>query len=423
MDVIETRRDLHQHPEVGFTEFRTASHVVQVLGSLGYRVLYGADAIHPSSRRGVPSDEQLRHAYERAIRDGASAETLVNMEGGLTAVIGVLRGKQPGPTIAFRFDMDALPILESNDVNHLPKTFGFRSAYDGNMHACGHDGHTAIGLALAERMAHQNFSGTLKLIFQPAEEGGRGAYAMAKKGVMDDVGKLFCLHLGLDAQLGEIYGGSTDFLATTKLLIEFHGVPSHSGATPEKGRNALLGAATALLNIHAVPRFSTSTTRVNVGLLEGGTALNIVPYYAKMLVETRAADAETNKEVERRVRTIAENSASMHELTCNVSIIGEATTMTCDEELVSLVLEEARKITGFKSFNNYHKAGASEDASFLMRAVQEHGGHATYMVIGTPIAAPHHNQKFDIGEDALPMAVDLLEKIGLRTLTGGNSNE
>ncbi|QSO47282.1 amidohydrolase [Alicyclobacillus mengziensis] len=423
VDMIFTRRDLHQHPEVGFTEFRTASHVVKTLKSLGYQVFYGADAIDLASRRGVPADEQLNNAYERAIRDGADVETLSNMKGGLTAVVATLQGKAPGPTIAFRFDMDALPIIESEDADHIPANLGFRSVYDGNMHACGHDGHTAIGLALAERMTDANFAGTLKLIFQPAEEGGRGAYAMAQKGVVNDVDKLFCLHLGLDTQLGEIYGGSTDFLATTKLMIEFQGVPSHAGATPEKGRNALLGAATALLNIHALPRFSSSTTRINVGLLQGGTALNIIPYYAKMLVETRAADKDANKELERRVRVIAENSAAMHELDCSVTVIGEATTMTCDEGLVELVLDEARKVEGFSSFHHYHKAGASEDASFLIRAVQEHGGQATYMVIGTPIPAPHHNQKFDIDEAALPMAVNLLERIGRRALTGGDTRE
>lgn len=416
LDVKGLRRDLHRHPEVGFTEFRTASKVIEILSSLGYEVLYGADAIDSEARRAVPNVKELDSAYERAVRDGAREEILERMKGGLTAVVGVLHGHDPGPTAAFRFDMDALPVHESADADHTPFREGFGSEYDGNMHACGHDGHTAIGLGLAERMADRHFSGTLKLIFQPAEEGGRGAFAMVERGVLDGVDTLFCMHLGLDVPAGEVCGGSTDFLATTKMLAEFTGLPSHAGAAPEKGRNALLGAASALLNIHALPRFGSSATRINVGVLEGGTATNIIPYYAKMLIETRAADRGTNKELERRVRLIVEHSASMHELEQRISVVGEATTIVCDEELVSWVLDEARQVPGFNSFKNYHKAGASEDASFMMRAVQEKGGRATYMVIGTPLAAPHHNQKFDIGEEALPMAVNLLERLGRRML-------
>ncbi|HET7577872.1 MAG TPA: amidohydrolase, partial [Bacillales bacterium] len=291
MDLIELRRDLHQHPEVGFTEFRTAGKVVETLQSLGYQVLYGADALEADSRKGVPEEEELQKAYERALKDGANPKILEKMKGGLTAVIGILEGEQPGPTIAFRFDMDALPILESEDDDHVPFAQGFRSKYEGNMHACAHDGHTSIGLALAEKMVEQSFSGTLMLIFQPAEEGGRGAYSIVQKGIVDEVDKIYCMHLGLDIPLGEIYGGTSDWLASTKMVAHFHGVPSHSGAAPEKGRNALLGAATALLNIHALPRYSNGRTRVGVGILEGGTAPNIIPYYAKMTLETRSDKA------------------------------------------------------------------------------------------------------------------------------------
>lgn len=416
MDVIALRRELHQYPEVGFTEFWTASKVVEVLESIGFDVIYGEDAMDAESRRGVPSNDQLEDAYQRAIQNGANIHIAKKMKGGFTGVIGILYGRQPGPTIAFRFDMDALPVVESSDQDHIPHMKGFRSRFEENMHACCHDGHTAIGLLFASKMANRDFSGTLKLIFQPAEEGGRGACSMVKKGVVDDVNKLYCLHLGLDEPLGTICGGSTDWLASTKLSVHFYGVPSHSGFTPEKGRNALLGAATATLNIHAIPRFSTATTRVNVGILQAGTAPNIVPNLAHMVVETRASSGEVNKELEKRVRDIVIHSAMMHELQYSLEVIGEATTLSCDESLVTTVLEEARRVDGFASFKQYKKAGASEDASFLMQRVQELGGKTTYMVIGTNLSAPHHHHKFDIDEKALPMGVDLLEKIALREL-------
>jgi aminobenzoyl-glutamate utilization protein A len=417
MDVVELRRDLHQHPEVGFTEFRTASKVVETLQHLGYKVLYGSDAIDSQSRRGMPPTDELEHAYQKALSDGANPDILERMHGGNTAVVGILEGKKPGPTVAFRFDMDALPIGESSDADHLPYKHGFRSNYEGSMHACAHDGHTAIGMCFAENMANRNFSGTLMLLFQPAEEGGRGANAMVQKGIVDNVDEIYCLHLGLGVPLGEIYGGSTDWLATTKSEVHFHGVPAHSGLAPEKGRNALVGAATALLNIHALPRYSSGPTRVNVGILESGTAPNIIPHHAKLVVETRADSEEINKDLANRVNTIIKNSASMHELDEETHIIGEATTITCDDELVLKVIDQAQHIDGLNSFKKYYKAGAGEDASLLIRRVQESGGKGTYMIVGTAIAAPHHHQKFDIDEKALPMAVQLLENIAISKLT------
>ncbi|GAA4714614.1 amidohydrolase [Brevibacillus fulvus] len=417
MDLIALRRDLHQHPELGFTEFRTAAKVVEQLTALGYEVLYGQDAIDGESRRGLPSPEVLEDAYQRALRDGANPQIVEKMRGGYTAVIGILKGKAPGPTVAFRFDMDALPILESTDHDHYPQAAGFRSLYEGNMHACGHDGHTTIGLGLAEKLADGNFSGTVKLIFQPAEEGVRGAYAVVQKGMLDDVDYLFCHHLGTNVPLGEVHGSCAGFLATTKMAAYFEGVSAHAGASPEQGRNALLGAATALLNIHAIPRFSTGETRINVGVLEGGTAANIIPQSARMVVETRSATEEVNQELERRVRNIIAQSAAMHELNYRIEVIGAAIPIHSDQELAELAIEEAKQVEGFTAFQvGAANSIGSEDASFMIRRVQERGGKATYMVIGTDIPAPHHHPKFDIQEEVLPRSVKLLERIARRTL-------
>lgn len=416
MNVISQRRALHQHPEIGFTEFRTAQTVVEKLQSLEFQVIYGADAIDPDTRRGLPPEEEVQFAYERALKDGANPAIVEHMKGGLTAVVGTRKGNSPGPTIAFRFDMDALPIHESMDTDHLPQSKGFRSTYDGAMHACAHDGHTAIGLALAEKMAHGNFSGTLKLIFQPAEEGGRGAFAMMQKGMVDDVDQIFCMHLGLDVPFGEISGGSAGWLASKKFLAKYYGIPSHAGGAPEKGRNALVGAATALLNIHSLPRFSSAETRINVGVLEGGSAPNIIPHFANMQIEARSTSDHVLNDLVERVLNIISHSAEMHELEYEVETIGEATTIDCDEELVTTVLDEAKQIGGFDSFKERVHTGVGEDASWLIRRVQENGGKGTYMIIGTDIAASHHHQKFDINEDVLPMSVDLLENIADKSL-------
>lgn len=417
-DVISLRRAFHRHPEVGFTEFWTASRVVGELTRIGFNVAVGAEVQDPGARRGVPSAEELAAARDRAQRDGADPEVVNRMEGGLTAVVATLAGRRPGPTVGFRFDMDALPIEESTTPHHLPAREGFASGYGGSMHACGHDGHTAIGLTLAARMADGDFAGTLKLLFQPAEEGGRGARSMVAGGAVDDLDRLFCMHLGTGPGMGEICGGSHGHFATSKLAVTLTGVPAHAAGAPQLGRNALVGAATALLNIHAMPRFSTSDTRINVGQLIGGTGTNIIPHHARMAVETRAQDPDVNQELERRVRAIVAAAAEMHELQHDVELVGEAWTISCDDELVDVVLEEARQVDGFYSFQRSHAAIGSEDASLLMRHVQERGGKATYMVVGTSIAAPHHNDRFDFDEEALPLAVELLERVARRSLDG-----
>ncbi|KAB2338603.1 M20 family metallo-hydrolase [Cytobacillus depressus] len=418
MEVISLRREFHKHPELGFTEFWTASKVVEILESLNYKVLYGRDVIDEQSRRGVPTQNILDEAFSRASQHGANQTILERMTGGNTAVVGVLEGKRKGPTVAFRFDMDALPIQESTNAEHFPFSLGFNSKFNGNMHACAHDGHTAMGLALAERLANRDFCGTLKLIFQPAEEGGRGAYAMTQKGVVDDVDFIFCSHLGLDLPLGEVHGGNSTFLASSKLEVEFHGVPSHAGGTPEKGCNALLGAATALLNIHALPRFSGGITRVNVGILKGGTAANIIPQQASMVVEVRSDKADICDELLNRVYKIIKHSAEMHGLTYETKIIGGSTTIQPDPELVSIVLQEAKKINGFTTFKEDSDVSVgSEDASFFINRVQELGGKGTYMNIGSPLPAPHHHHEFDIDENVLPLAVNLLENIARRMLS------
>jgi len=417
MNVIEQRRDFHRYPEQGFLEFRTASIVAKTLKNLGFEVLCGKEAMVPEARFGVPEEEKLAKAYQQALHQGADPLLLKKMQGGNTAVVGIWKAENSASTIAFRFDMDALPIKESEETDHFPFKEGFSSCLEGSMHACAHDGHTAIGLAFAEKIAEIAPAQTIKLIFQPAEEGGRGAVAIVEKGILDNVSHLFCFHLGLNLPLGEVHGGLSNFLATYKLKAAFTGIPSHAGASPEKGANALLAASTALLNIHALPRFSTEKTRINVGVLEGGTAANIIPAHAKMLVETRAESWEVNEELKERVENIIAGSGAMHGVQTEIEVIGEATTAVSDAVLMDLVIKEAKKVSGFTKFQLESNSNlGSEDATFMMRRVQEYGGKATYMIIGSPLPAPHHHHRFDIDEKVLPMSVELLTGIVKRML-------
>lgn len=409
MDVVERRRQLHRLPEVGFCEFHTSWVVVCELDRLGYQLRWGSAAMDLSAVRGLPEPAELEHAKDRAVALGADPRLVGELDGGGTAVVARLVGSRPGPVTALRFDMDALPVEESDDPEHAPRRLGFRSQHPGQMHACGHDGHVAIGLALAERLADRDFGGELRLIFQPAEEGGRGAAPLVAAGVCADVDRLVCLHLGLGLPVGHIAAGSVGFFANAKLKVLFEGVPAHAAASPELGRNALLGAATALLNIHGLPRFSTADTRVNVGVLRGGTAANIVAARAEMMVETRSTDGSVNEELNRRVHEIVKHAAAMHELQVRIDTIGGATTASCDRALVDAFVHAARSMPSDLQVVDDHDVRVSDDATLLMRSVQSHGGLATYLVVGASSPGPHHSSTFDIDERALPLAVDLLE--------------
>ena len=178
--LITRRRDFHNYPEVAWTEFRTASIVADTLASLGYQVLTGEEVINQEAMMGVPSAEELEEQMKRALRQGANPQWVEKMQGGKTGVVGVMSFSKPGPTVAFRFDMDANDVIEAEVDGHRPYREGFASVNKGAMHACGHDGHTTLGLSLAEVLVglKDALTGTVKIIFQPAEEGVRGAKAM-----------------------------------------------------------------------------------------------------------------------------------------------------------------------------------------------------------------------------------------------------
>ncbi|MCQ2406891.1 MAG: M20/M25/M40 family metallo-hydrolase, partial [Oscillospiraceae bacterium] len=176
-EIIAFRRDIHSHPELGWLEMRTASLIARKLKEFGCdEVLIGEAVCERAARMGVPSDAVLEEHYKWAGENGADPEFLPSTKGGMTGVIGILRCGE-GPTVAMRFDIDALPIIENSGEGHYPAKCGFRSENEGVMHACGHDGHIASGIGTAKVLCslRDKLHGTVKFIFQPAEEGVRGA--------------------------------------------------------------------------------------------------------------------------------------------------------------------------------------------------------------------------------------------------------
>lgn len=419
---IARRRDFHKHAETAWTEFRTASLVARTLQELGYEVLAGAAVTEAKGMMGVPPAAELARQYERALGQGADREWAEKLAGGKTGVVGVMRFGRPGPTVALRVDMDANDLVEAEDTGHRPAREGFASINKGAMHGCGHDGHTAIGLGVAEVMAglKGKLAGTLKLIFQPAEEGVRGAKAMLLAGVADDVNYLVGVHLGVTMRkTGQVAPRTEGFLATTKLDATFTGLPAHAGAAPEAGRNAILAAATATLSLHAISRHSQGASRVNVGVFQGGSGRNVIPAKAVIKLETRGATTVINDYVCDEARRILRAAAEMYGCQLQVEEAGGAAGCGCDEALVARIRQVIERQGLLPEILPAGNIGGSEDCTYLMERVQQNGGQASYVMLGTNLVAGHHDSHFDIDEEALVPGIALMSGVAADLLTRG----
>ncbi len=410
------RRDLHTYPETGWTEFRTASMIIKELQRLGFEVHFGAEVIDEASMMGVPAAADLEKYMQRAVNEGADPELVAKMAGGKTGVMGILHGVKPGNTVAFRFDMDCNDVEEEACSGHRPADEGFASKHSNAMHACGHDGHVTIGLAVAQLLAanRELLSGTVKLIFQPAEEGVRGAYAMVNKGIVDDVDYLFGGHIGFKAVESDSLVCLTDgFLATTKLDAEYRGVSSHAGLAPELGKNALLAAAQASISLNTIARHGKGASRINVGVLQAGTGRNVVPDIAQLKLETRGADTEINEFMVAEATRMLEACAQMYDVSVKITKAGSAPACMADKELSAEVAGLAKESGRYSHIIDYMDMGGSEDCAYFMQRVQQCGGRALYLMYGTEIAAGHHNSHFDFNENCLWKAAGMLTNLAV----------
>ena len=419
---IVRRRDFHMHAEAAWTEFRTASIVAKTLHGLGFRALVGEEVVEGSAMMGVPAPAELDRQVERALAQGGDKGWVEQMRGGKTGVVGVMKFAKPGPTVALRVDMDANDLVESDDPKHRPAREGFASVNKGAMHACGHDGHTAMGLGVAEVLAglKDRLAGTIKLIFQPAEEGVRGAKAMMARGVVDDVKYIVGAHLGVNLKkTGQVACRTEGFLATTKFDAVFTGVPAHAGGAPETGRNALLAAATATLSLHAISRHSQGASRVNVGVIQGGTGRNVIPANAIIKVETRGATTAINEYVYAEAVRIVEAAAAMQGVKVALQLMGGAAGCGNDPALVERIRQVAERQRLFTEILPAGNIGGSEDCTYFMERVQKNGGQAAFVMVGTELAAGHHDCFFDFNEDALVPGIALLAGVAADLLTRG----
>lgn len=414
--LISLRREFHMYPEAGWTEFRTTARIVQELLNEGIPVRWGKDIHSPENMPGMPSQHILEQSWQRALEQTGLEDILLPMKGGFTGCIAEIRGANPGKTTVFRVDIDACQLEECHEPSHFPAKEGFASRHAKCMHACGHDAHAAIGVGAA-KLLWQNrdkLRGTVYVLFQPAEEGLRGAASMNIAALPHKCDRLIGLHVGVyDYPVGTVAVSSTGFLSSTKLDAVFHGKAAHAGICPELGRNAMAAGAKAVLQLLDLPNKHEGLCRVNVGTFQAGTGRNVIPAEAHITIETRSDCPDKNTQLSTEAQDICKEAAKACGCTVDILPMGGANTAVCDE---SLAEDIAKIISDMPEINKIYPSlpfGGSEDITTMMNTVQQRGGKATEMILCTPLIAPHHNDRFDTDEKVIGLGAEILKTLGL----------
>ncbi|MCI8510582.1 MAG: M20 family metallo-hydrolase [Lachnospiraceae bacterium] len=421
--MIERRRDLHKYAESGWYEMRTSSIIARILTELGYKVLTGRQVCEDEERMGLPSPGKLEEHFTLSLAQGAVSEFMTeDVKNGFTGVIGILSCGE-GPVTALRFDIDALGGIETEEADHKPNREGFSSVNHGVMHACGHDGHTAIGLAVAEILTELKdaLHGTVKLIFQPAEEGVKGGKSVVGHGHLDDVDFFLSGHIysEKDAPDCDVITGTVGPLATCKYDVTYHGKAAHAGTAPQRGKNALLAAVAAVQELMSIPRYMGGTSLVNVGKLISGTARNVIPDEAFMEVEVRGDSQEILAYMKENALRIIKAAADLQGCTADITVAGEAEPLKSDESFAREIADVLTahlpdiRVSPLFQFRN----PGSEDASFMMNRVQSHGGKAVYMRFLTELKTGVHERRYDFNEAVMKTAAAIYAAAVFHLLT------
>ena len=379
-DMVAMRRDLHEHPELAFEEVRTSGIVAQRLQTLGLEVQAGVAK---------------------------------------TGVVGLLRGgaSKPGAkTIAIRADMDALPIYELNEIE-------YRSTIDGKMHACGHDGHTSILLAVAEILTkrRQELPGNVKFVFQPAEETIGGAEPMVKEGAMEGVDGVIGLHLFSNYPGGRVgVRAGTVFASADKVVLRVQGKGGHA-AIPETAVDPIVISAhiiTALQTLISRETSPFSPAVITIGKISAGTAFNIIPETAEMQGTMRAYTPEHREKLVRRIGEVASGIALAMGGTCAVEIFDGCPPCINDPAMTQVVRKAAIEAVGEKDVDDSEEVmtTGSDDMAYFLNAVP-----GCYFIVGAHneekgAKYPHHHPRFNIDEDALAVGVEVLTRAAMEYL-------
>lgn len=373
----QLRRDLHRHPELGFEEHRTAGIVAQELRALGLEVSTGL---------------------------------------GKTGVVGLLEGAHEGPTLLLRFDMDALPIQEETGAEYA-------STRPGVMHACGHDGHVAIGLTVARLLAYHRdeIFGKVKFVFQPAEEGLGGAQAMLEDGVLESPHPDFslALHLWNEKPVGWIAATPGPFMAGSDVVeINLRGRGGH-GALPHQTRDPIVTAAQLILVLQTI--VSRNVPPLDVAVLSitqvhGGDAHNVIPENVLLRGTLRTFSKSVRELVLNRITQLTDHLVHAMECEGEIKITDLTPPVVNDETMAALVAQTAREVLPEVIVDTSYRTMVSEDMALLMERVP-----GCYFMVGSSnpergLIYGHHHPKFDFDEQALIYGTALMSAVALKRL-------
>ena len=413
---VEYRREFHKYPENGWREIRTSARIAEILTGMGYTCFMGEEVVNVDTIISLvrPDEAEVAMLKEQAVRQGADPK-FVEATGGIPGVIAEYDTGKKGPVTAFRFDIDCLPYDEPKNEGYRPYDEGFASVNPGAVHACGHDAHTAMGLGIADKLMHQKDrirSGKIRLIFQPAEETFCGALSICDKGWLDDVDNFIAMHVALSAEnkplpSHTICCGCKDFLSDRQLDVTFHGRAAHPCGASQEGKNALLAACTAAINLHAIAPHEEGMHRINVGKIEAGVAPNTIAPNALMVVEYRGVNENITEYVGRRVFDVIEGAARMYDMDYTVEDYGEVPAGKSDDSMMDVIRRASIKVPWIQQMYFEGNVGGTDDAAAMITRVQKHGGRGTYVGIGCDTTEPVHNAGFDLDEDCIEAAVDL----------------
>lgn len=362
--------------------------------------------VHRRALHRIPElDDQLPEttAYVRTVLEGLPCQVSAPIPGSVCAFFDA--GKPE--TVAFRADLDALPVSECTG---LP----WASVHPGKMHACGHDGHTAIGLGIAGELQKrkEHLCGKIKLFFQPAEETFYGAQSIVDKGHLDDVMNFIAVHIALSAENKPLPShtvacGCRDFLSDRQLDVYLEGRAAHPCGASQEGRNALLAACSAALNIHSIAPHEAGLCRVNVGEIHAGVCANTIAPNAMMRIEYRGQYPEISAYAGKRIFDILDGTAKAYGLTYHYVDYGEVPAGASDPAMMEIIQRAAKKVPWFETVYFEGNVGGTDDAAVMLTKVQQNGGIGTYVGIGADTTGPVHNPEFDFDEDCLPAAMEL----------------
>ena len=380
---IAWRRDFHSHPELGNREFRTSKIIADHLRSLGIEV-----------REGV----------------------------GKTGVVGILRGAKPGPCVGLRADIDALPIIERTG---LPFASTVKTQYNGQevgvMHACGHDSHIAIMMTVAEILSgmKNQLSGTVKFIFQPAEEGPPegeegGAPLMIKEGALENpkVDVMFGLHINSQTEVGVIkYRSGSMMAASDWFTIRIEGKGSH-GSQPWLAIDPVVVAAQVINGLQSIVSRQIDLTRnaavVSVCIVNGGVRANIIPEEVTLTGTIRTFDKESQNEIHQKIKSIATHTAEASGAKAEVTIDNKTLVTYNNPALVNQMLPTFRRVAGNENVHEMNAVTGAEDFSFFADKVP-----AIFFYLGgmkkgqdSATAFPHHTPDFVIDESGFRLGVE-----------------